>query len=282
MSFMLISGKIFFCNECNKTIRVEYKGGPQITQIGDLNIMNQLELSEQMKKLKQPNPHPEEQGYYLYEVGYCEKCYKKRVDSDEKDKIQEFFKIIETLTKIRSKTITAIFKLLPEMIESAASKMTPDDMGAAIGSPFDPYLGDRHALPAKRQRMIRAFIQDNSRSIESYLSKKVLEESSIAECIAKWEQSIEAKRNRFNLLMDQISSVYIMKKTNAVENLNDFIISDNSVRKPVFWSPNEKFYFPSELNTDGVTDLFDVTSEISRHDDISKYANSIIERLTKV
>ncbi len=82
MSFMTVRGKIFICSQCEKSLTIEYQGGATMTQIGDMEVYRQQELSQQ---LGQPSAYPESEGYYLYDIGLCAECYtdvNKKINSD--------------------------------------------------------------------------------------------------------------------------------------------------------------------------------------------------------
>ncbi len=72
MSLMLVSGKQFICENCKKVVLIEYKDGAQMTQIGDDNVHKQMELSQQFGQI---NDNPNQDGYYLYDIGLCSDCF---------------------------------------------------------------------------------------------------------------------------------------------------------------------------------------------------------------
>lgn len=177
MSFMLICGKIFHCLNCGKEVRVDYKGGPLITQIGDFRIIEVLELS---KIYGQPNSNPDMDGYFLHDVGLCESCYILKVDYIERERSREIFDLINQISTLRNKTQESISSLIPNIFNTVAFKMTVEDIQSAINNSFDPYLGDKHATPQKRRRLFNDFINRNKEVLTSYILKKTLEEPQIS------------------------------------------------------------------------------------------------------
>ena len=78
MSFLMIRGKIYHCNKCGAIEKVEYEGGPRLTQIGDFSVIIQKELNNRYL----PDLYnPEREGYY-YNIDecICDKCIEKVPD----------------------------------------------------------------------------------------------------------------------------------------------------------------------------------------------------------
>ena len=48
MSFMLTRGKVFVCQKCEHRVSVEYEGGTAMTQIGDFEVMRQMQIAEEL------------------------------------------------------------------------------------------------------------------------------------------------------------------------------------------------------------------------------------------
>ena len=71
MSFLELRGEKIFCKKCGACITIEYEGGPQWTQIGDMGVWEQVELNQRML----PGYNPEKNGYYYIRLGaVCENC----------------------------------------------------------------------------------------------------------------------------------------------------------------------------------------------------------------
>ena len=90
MSFMVVSGKQFMCSDCEKIVQIEYEGGAQMTQIGDLSVMEQIQLSEQFGS---------EFDSYLYDIGICNECFD---NEKELKRSNEIFKLIDTTKKFNT------------------------------------------------------------------------------------------------------------------------------------------------------------------------------------
>jgi len=111
MSWLLVRGKIFICENCNREIKIKYKDGAQFTQIGDINIYTQLEYS---KKLGQLCKNPDEEGYYLYDFGICENCIHKILSKEAFEANMKILELIHQLFTLKN----IVFQKLNEIIEN--------------------------------------------------------------------------------------------------------------------------------------------------------------------
>ena len=135
MSFLLVAGKIFVCQKCQKLITIEYEGGALLTQIGDENVMQQSEYSQHMK---QPNSNPDEQGHFLYDIGLCTSCYHVQNSRSDQLKNEEIFEITNSITTSNEEAKAAILEVLPGLLKGIASEMTIDDVSSAVNGSIDP------------------------------------------------------------------------------------------------------------------------------------------------
>lgn len=68
------------------------------------------------------------------------------------------------------------------------------------------------------------------------------------------------------------------KRTNARENLNDYIIFITTIREPVDGAPEEEFYFEVEIDTEYVKSLLDISSTLMPPDNSVQIIRSIMGR----
>jgi hypothetical protein len=59
-----------------KNLQVDYQSSPSLTAIGDIGVHRQLEYS---RIFGQPTDNPDAEGYYIYDFGFCETCYRKYI-----------------------------------------------------------------------------------------------------------------------------------------------------------------------------------------------------------
>jgi len=87
MSSMPVKGKRFVCSECGKIVQIEYEGGVKMTQVGDMEVYRQMQLSEYFGTQSEP---------YLYDIGLCFQCYERSPYKKDEERI---LKTIELLGK---------------------------------------------------------------------------------------------------------------------------------------------------------------------------------------
>lgn len=282
MSFMLVAGKIFVCVECQKAVQVEYEGGASVTQIGDMEVMRQLEYSEQ---LGQPSAEPYEEGFYLYDFGVCDECYGNLASTEDRERYEQIFHLLGKIETERSQAIEAISIIAADAIGSVAVNLTLQDISAAIGSPVDATLGDKHATEAKKRRLITGFVQDYSNRVEPYIQKKAFAEGRIKQSMKQYREEIKLSKSQLSSLLDMTKGKsFVQKHTNAAENLNEYIITSETVRYPVDDAIDEVFYYPVEYDVSELMQFLAIRSEdsgVSVHSQISKkQLCEIMERLT--
>lgn len=246
MSFMTVVGKIFVCPECEKTVAVDYVGGPLATQIGDMAVAQQLEYSEH---LGQPNTDPYEEGFYLYDFGVCGACYENLASAKDRKRYEQIFHLLGKIEAERSQAIDAVSDVAVDAIKSVALGLTLLDISKAIGSPVDARLGDKHATVDKKRRQISGFVQDYSNRIHPYILEKAFADGPVRQIVEQYREETKHSISQLSSLLDITQGKsYVQKHTNAAENLNAYIISNETVRYPVDDAIDEVFYYPIEYD----------------------------------
>lgn len=282
MSFMPVAGKIFVCAECQKKVPIDYVGGSLETQIGDMAVNRQLEYSEH---LGQPSANPYEEGFYLYDIGVCGECYEKMDSPENRERYEQIFHSLDEIQAERNQALQAISFIAEDTIGSIASGLTLQDIGSAVGSPIDASFGDKHAAATKKQRMITGFVQNYSNRIQPYILEKAFAEGPIHQILEQYRGETKPLTNQLTSLLGLTQGKgYLQKHTNAAENLNDYIISDMTVREPVAGAIDEIFYYPVEYDVPELMQFLAIRpedSEIHVHMLVGKkQLCTIIEKLT--
>jgi hypothetical protein len=259
MSFMIVCGKLFVCNKCEKVVRVEYEGGAQFTQIGDLNVMEQEHFSEALGQL---NNEPDEQGYYLYDFGLCDKCFDTKINRDYKRKSEAIFRISDELAVKRQENLDDINGYLPDLFSRAASGLSSEDIGSAIGQQFDPAFGDKHATATKRDRLLNDFMHKHRNALVEYCVRKVWTDPRIISAIVtRYAETTQPMLTELKTLVADPPPMYFEKTTDKTENLNDWIIAETTSRQPALYSSRETFYSDMEIDFDVLLLSFDFNHE---------------------
>jgi hypothetical protein len=280
MSFLLVSGKIFICSECNRSVKVNYKEGALPTQIGDIEITHQLELSSE---IGQPNSDPNEEGYYLYDIGMCEKCYFSLIDESERKRSSEISRCIHGIITARDERINAFSSLNPTLFEDVVSKITLAEICSALSEDIASLTGDKHDSISKKQRLKKAFIHKYKSEIESYILNKCWSEPCALVIVERFNTATKALMKALKIAIGSNNLFCISKRTNATESLNEYITAYTTIREPLNESPNESFYFNREVDLAELLDLVKIkceSSEIPNLPDTKQLIVSMLDHLT--
>jgi len=249
MSFLNVAGKIYYCFQCKSTTRVCFAGGPQLTQIGDLNVFEQMEISRQ---LGQPNSDPEREGYYLYDLVLCEKCYQQYLQKNEEMEkaiqpiVLEFSKLINE----KHRLIGSLVPELNEMIAKQVNCFALESLDELLGERFDKDLGDKHALPGKKRgKFNQLFTQSIRHKAIPYFLKKALAEEKIEQPVSSYLKQVEtAWVEPTRKFRDEVVQTYIPFAIRRAENLNNYVCYEATVRAPEATTPDLIVYHECELD----------------------------------
>jgi len=258
MSFLLVTGKIFLCQNCEAKIQIEYEGGAILTQVGDKNVSQQIEYS---KKFGQPHDDPEEDGFYLYDededfylydFGICSKCYFETVFSKNKIREESNQKIIEGYQRIfneKNKTLESLVDSIGKCIEKRISNFEIREMDKLIGETFDPDFGDKHALLSKKKRKLNKMFQEIRDKVKAYFISSVLNDELLGSSINSFNKSsLEKWADLVGSDRRKELSVFIPFDISQPENLNDYIQTENTVRRPIEETSKLDFYHQQDVS----------------------------------
>jgi hypothetical protein len=264
MSFLLVTGKIFSCDLCKKVIQVEYEMGPSLTQIGDMNIIQQMEYS---KNLGQPNESPETNGYYLYDFGICEVCYKEQIYSKD-PQLEEIKQMLinkyQNLISQKEACLIYISTFLSENFERRIKTFIFDDVESFLGERFDHDLGDKYAKPKKKRGLWNQYFQQKIRDkVIPYLANSALKDSKVSKIVENHNQSSENSWvEQKDMFSENLVTIFFSNGCISMgENLNDYIEAESTVRFPVKDTPKANFYHQVEFDFDNDEDIFLISQE---------------------
>ncbi len=250
MSFLLVSGKQFICSSCEKVVRIEYKNSPMQTQVGDFKAMHHMELSQQYGQI---NSNPNEEGYYLYDFGLCSDCFAKEVNDEVRKKSDRIVYIYDKLAEIHDTYSQNINKSIPDTAKEIMANINPETF---CNSKMYTIMKNKHILASKKEKQIKSIIRYSYYDIQADILKKVFQHSSIKEILVNYSAKSKKYKKELKQLIQDNNTIFISKRTDAVENLNDYIESDLSVRYPEDDSIQEIFYYEVELNLSEVLTSF--------------------------
>lgn len=237
MSFLLVTGKLYHCESCGAQVRVEYEGGAQLTQIGDENVFEQMELAE---RLGQPGDNPEREGYWLHDFMICGDC---RVSlGGGNDAGLTLLDMLEAAFQKRDELFAGVAAGLAQGMEA----LSDEDWRQLLGKEVFEELAGRSLLPAKKQKKLNGFFQSHL-CLEKFLAARQankrpnLKTELMATGHAAQEfAAAHGLTGRFEVLRPV--------QTWQPENLNPYIQAATTVRWPVADTPQVTVYRRAEVN----------------------------------
>ena len=244
MSFMVVGGKTFICRECGHRVSVDYKSGAMMTQIGDFEVMRQQEIAEELNEQQKPD----ERGFYIYDFGLCTSCYEKTALKPQRvrnNKLNELFEQLDILHASSTEDINIAFT---EALEQVKKNLTRDDISNAVGGLDDNILEDNRQHKGKRKSPMKSFVHTNSEELERYILKKVWKIDKIKLTVEQYKEASNKILDEMMKHLEKSKVYYLSKRVDTSENLNEFIVTDTSIRVPVEGSSSETYYYEMEIN----------------------------------
>jgi len=235
---MLVSGKRFVCTECNHTVEVHYEGGTLMTQIGDFEVMRQMQIQEELS----------DEGAYLYDFGLCTVCYEQNLPQELKDRVVQIDLLIDKLGEHYNTVREKIAKHFEELLTKVEENLSFEDLSEITGGLNLETFIDTRQHKGKRRSPLKDFLREYSEEIEHAMLQKVWREVSIHSVTRQYTQETHNIFKQLNDILSMDNSYYYHKDTDNTENLNDYIMTDTSVRVPVEGSASERFYYETSFD----------------------------------
>ena len=198
MSFMTVRGKIFICSQCEKSLTIEYQGGAQMTQIGDMEVYRQQELSQQLGQL---SADPEREGYYLYDIGLCAECYtdvSREINSDREKKV---FSLIDSLNEKKKSYLDDIEEIISSISMKLIYQWDLNMLQSILGKKLGALLNDKHMAKSKREKQIRDLLRKRHFNLESSIIEEAFQNEAIQKLIADYEESTYSELSQLKKLL---------------------------------------------------------------------------------
>lgn len=246
MSWLCISGKRFLCVNCEWTILVEFDGGALMTQIGDHNILAQV---EQYKKLDmQPNPDPMKNGFYLYDRTLCPNCYAeyKRNNAlfvEENEKLLEIINELSQQKDVELKSIKSDVDF-DRTIDKLINEISIREIDNIIGFSSLSSL-DKHQTVLKNIKHLKKIIKEKRGLIDEKFAKYCLDSCMIHERVKQFNKLVAGDDLLSKYQGKRI--IFIPKQIKQPENLNNYVQTDYTVRTPKSDTPSMSVYYKYEI-----------------------------------
>ena len=229
MSFLPVCGKIYICSECEGHTQVLYDGGAQITQIGDDNIAELLNISEE---IGQPNTDPDNDGYFLFDIIICSNCYEE-INHETRKTMENIHSRTNHLISERAELVNT---LSDDFIEINANNIESMDINSVceIFPDITSEIGDKRDSPKKQKGKINKFVRSdkNKNIVKKAILEKIFRKPSTNDIISSYNTQVED----YIEFMSQLNSdvLFYVHKRNIrdSENLNNYIQSPETTRNP--------------------------------------------------
>ena len=258
MSLLMIQGKVYHCDQCGAFEKVEYEGGPQLTQIGDFGVILQKELN---KKYLPDLFNPEKEGYYYHiEKCICDHCIDKMPDilvvKPEKVPsgiMKEWDAQIERFQN-EGKEIAASY------FHQTMEEITPDELKQLNPMKYmlikqDLKRGDLEKA-AEKQRIFCAEIKN---TLWNRFMNKMLEsqEFKVTNQDLKDSLLVELRKLEDRIGIDCRKTHYSKLNIFGVNSLNPYVMYELSIRKSIKTDGLRSFYgiVHPEFDLDTLQDL---------------------------
>ena len=244
MSWLLIRGKMLHCEECGAQQAIEYEEGPLLTQIGDLNVLKQMELNEQCMPEKY---NCQTEGYYFHIDGfYCEKCINDKTQRPEgifvvtqnKDVLSNMNQIIEDYKgkaeAMQTKCVGEILLSISlEDIIAIAPRQLPRIIILAKG------MNEEN----KKEELSR-FIRKHVNPINKMIMGKVYMHPAVKRLDEEYQKALEKEEKNILAEVEGKAGIHYYHKIDLLEIdcLNPYICYEGSMRQPIAENRFLNFY----------------------------------------
>ena len=259
MSWLLVRGKIFWCGDCRRQTRIEYEGGARPTQVSDPVIDAQVQWS---RELGQPMDVPDEKGWYLHEIGLCDRCVRARMQTDggRQEVLQELLTLADAAGRLRTECLRSLGGPVTRLIRESIERWELGDFQALDQRAWAETAGiwNFQSLGTRRRKSAcRRFAEVSAPAIEVRCRALVDGSPGIREEVLGWGAQTSPLRERALMLLPACPEEgFSTKWTDAAENLNPFIVGPQTIREPASGSIHEPFHSPVSIDKDALEAAF--------------------------
>ncbi len=248
MSWLNVCGKLYHCIKCADTVSVEYEGGVRLTQIGDNRVYEQMALTQ---RYGQPATNPDSEGYYLHEEALCEGCFEKfHNQKGQRKYFEEIMSLCDQLSEIGEIYSDNISKARETAITNWLNNISMDECRKINETVFRNTIGQKiFGLRGKRKDLIAQFVRDGRDSILSHIDSVIKHDESLQHQMRQYTAEIQPVTECILALTKNLKgNIFLAKRINQPENLNDFVRYELTERTPVPSTPDKTFFYETTLN----------------------------------
>ena len=301
MSFMLVRGKIYRCADCEYSVKIDYQGGAQLTQIGEWNVLHQHMLEHQpLLPMWFPKSRQLENiidlgrgfmpwlpwgrgSHYLLDIGFCEACKNKRCEGFDGNRGERIDHLGGKTDKIRLQAIDAIGELVPELLDAVITETSLEELEKVMGLSLREKVTGDDVSPKERGLRIKRYIHQHHHSrLLPHLQKKLLARNAVKRTLKEYTQKSQHLFKELQELLQTDDPVFMPHSTNHCENLNDYILTETSLRVPKSGSSDIIFYYEHEATQIQYTPSLQIDHQSIHLEGTKKMLRERVENLLNI
>ena len=275
-SFLDTCGEVMICTECNKLHIVTYKDVYVPVQIGDFNVMDQIELNERLFGKNKEGDHT----YYYITLSICEIClekYKKEHENELDASMDPEF--LEKITFFCNEHESYIEGIISDYYDYISENLNKDMLNQINPEMYKKITTTKtFGLKKEKVRLATEYAENSLPHIEKYLSKLVKESE---------------KYKQFNDFYKEVRKYYIDNNLSAkgdefnvyyeIDGDNPLGFRDELNLERIHYKGNElncKYYYKHEIITipSDCFELEDVEVNISESD-VNRLSKIMIKKM---
>ncbi len=230
MSFLFLRGEMFYCTECCLSMSLDFIGGARLTQIGDFNVYEQIELNKEFM----PKTYDcETDGYYFHKPVLCSRCLHSVLNSEtiiyKSDQSPPF----ETLLSYTKKYSSLMKDCIQEYTDDFISRM--DKLFCQQLSPevYENTIGHKYfRITFKKQELSQKYIHSTRGKLFKAFIAHITNHERYKQMASEYSASISMCEQECRDLLEQgIETYYEEIELNGEVILNPFIVYEALIRK---------------------------------------------------
>lgn len=233
MSFLQIKGKVYHCSTCGHFLKVEYQGGSKYTQIGDMNVLNQMQLNQKYN----PEYDSEKYGYYFYfEDLICQDCFDKNYRKLDNINILSKDNPIDKFYYLKENTDKLLKELIEDILNSLVKNISIEDLKTINSYNYSQTILSKYfKLTFKKKQLLNDFLCKSEKEIEQYFLNIIKEDARIIKLSKDYADIIsEVKPEILSIInRNKENKYYYELNSSAADNLNPYISTESSIRIPI-------------------------------------------------
>ena len=248
MSLMRIRGSKYHCTQCKKVIVVEYEGGLQRTLVSHPVIDSQATLRRQLRLRSQTSAE------YMHQMGFCEACVAGAKPGDggaaTPQEVTDFNEAISKLLRMADRHEKRVRTHATSCRERFSAALTLETFRELAPQEYEATLGKWDTTPPfEREFLVRNFLDSAKFDLAPRVAGALSADPKLRSTVRSYAQKAPDLVAKAREALAACGSYrYAPVSLRQAENLNPYLASEYSIRRPVRETPNTNFYFKDPLD----------------------------------